>query len=782
MNKYLSIIISILVSPWSLIAQETPQRYDSIVKSLKLKEVVVQAKKIKQEGDTISYSAATYISKNDKSLEDLLKKMPGIEIKGDGQIVYNGKWINEFYIEGLNMLGGNYTVATKNINAQDIGTVQVLENHQDVKMLRGIERGNSPAINIKLKQRRLGIWSSTIYAAAGIQPEFTWDGSATLMNFSKNRQTIGVYKANNAGIDLRKEINAPKTFNNSFGTGIVAPTVPSLSDRYAYRNNSQSVSLNQLFKLSDDETLTFNVNYLYDKEKRESGDKTTYLSDSVSNYVFDESNVANFRQHFVGANSVYNNNGSKVYLKNTFSAKASFPDGKGIINKDILQDFSGHSLTFNDVLNFNYRKGKGGISNATFRVGYDDRKGNLWIPGSEMSQMVRQQNFTAKGSGSLVALSVPYVMFNLNAGFNAGWQRAHTDFERFANPNIYGDQQIWQLGAYLSPRLFVHKGQKWQWSLQVPVGFLYYNSDDNGWDYHKTMLSLTPYTYLSYKMSDKWTYELIVQCQESLPSALSLMADKRLMNYRTTMSNRDHVEARYNRTLKANLNAGYKSVFDMVFANLTLTYALIRNTGSSNYEINDGMVDYYRLPFSTDTRLWQFDQTFSKGFFKWNSKVSESLSMGISDGDYYVKEQPHTGKNLFLRAELSYNASFTRWLSFQTKNELGVNRTYTDGRAQDNTKVTFTDATSLSVWPFKDINVTPAVIFHHNNYTSSYRSNVFLDCSIEYTLKSVILSLQGINLLDNRVFRRYSDNGIITHSSEFRLRGRTLLLGIRLRL
>jgi len=74
--------------------QPTNEQLDSIIKSLELQEVVVTAKRIRQSGDTISYSAATYRSKNDKTLEDLLRKMPGIEVKADGQITYNGQWIN----------------------------------------------------------------------------------------------------------------------------------------------------------------------------------------------------------------------------------------------------------------------------------------------------------------------------------------------------------------------------------------------------------------------------------------------------------------------------------------------------------------------------------------------------------------------------------------------------------------------------------------------------------------------------------------------------------------
>ena len=116
--------------------------------------------------------------------------MPGIEVKADGQISFNGQWINEFYIEGLDMLGGNYGVATRNIDARDIGTVQVLQNHQDVKMLQGVKSGNAPAMNIKLKQNALGIRTSTLQAAIGSQPDFSWDASASLMNFRRKAEHL----------------------------------------------------------------------------------------------------------------------------------------------------------------------------------------------------------------------------------------------------------------------------------------------------------------------------------------------------------------------------------------------------------------------------------------------------------------------------------------------------------------------------------------------------------------------------------------------------------------
>lgn len=762
-------------------AQQTNEQLDSIINALELKEVVVTAKKIKQSGDTISYSAATYRSKNDKTLEDLLRKMPGIEVKADGQITYNGQWINEFYIEGLDMLGGNYGVATRNINANDIGSVQVLQNHQDVKLLQGVKTGNAPAMNIKLKQNALGIWSSTVLAAIGNQPDFSWDASANLMNFRRKAQNISVYKTNNVGNDLRQDVGAPLTSSSTFGTGILFPETPSLDNRFAYRNNTHSLSVNQLFKLNDDQTLTFNLNYLFDKEKRNATEQTIYLADSVSRYVIDESNRTDMRQHFIGGHAVYKLNGKNHYVKNSFAASASFPRGDGSINDLIQQHFSGYSLNLDDALKMNYKTAHGGIGEASLHINYSDKRGTLRILDMAMAQMVRQRNFSADGAASVVALAVPHFMFNLNAGFDAGWQQAKTELDLSQNPGS-GNQRTWNIGAYVTPKLFLHYGQRLQWLIYVPVGVKYYNSADGAWEYDKTFLSLKPYTNITFKPSERLSFSLTSMLEESMPEPLSLMVQRRYIDYRTTISNPYQFEAKIDRTVKTALSASYTSVLDMLFGGVALSHAYVRDELSNGYEISDDVIDFIRFPYTTGSSIWQGEQTFSKGFFRWNSKISESFAIGTSRSEYYVDDAMHTGRSNYLRAKLSFNASFVRWITFDTSNEFSLSKTFTDGAANGNAKHTFTNVTSLVLWPCKQLSITPSVMYYYNDYSTNYRNNAFLNCNIEYTIGNTILSLNCSNLLNSRVFRRFNDNGIIQYSSQYRLRGRTTMMGVRFKI
>ncbi len=759
-------------------AQQTSEQIDSIIRTLDLQEVVVNARKIHQSGDTISYSAATYRGKSDKTLEDLLRKMPGIEVKADGQITYNGQWINEFYIEGLDMLGGNYAVATRNIDANDIGSVQVLQNHQDVKLLQGVKSGNAPAMNIKLKQNALGIWSSTLQTAIGTQPDLSWDASATLMNFRRKAQNISVYKTNNIGNDLLQDIGAPATFNSSYGTGMLFPDSPGLNDVYAYRNNSHSLSVNQLFRLNEDKTLAFNLNYLFDKEKRVATERTTYLVDSISRYVIDESNRACMRQQFIGAHAVYKLNGKESYIKNAFTAGASFPRGDGSVKDLISQRFSGHSLNIDDVLKINYKKKQGGIGEATLHAGYTDKYAILRLTDRGMAQTVRQRNLNIGGITSIIAVAVPHFMFNLNGGFDAQWQQAKTGLDSTENLTS-GNQRACQVGASITPKFFLHYGQRFQWLVYVPVGFEYYTSTDGGWEYDKMFFSFRPYTYFTFKPSERFSFSLTSTCEESTPAALSLMVQKRFIDYRTSISNPDHLEAKINRTVKTAFSASYQSVLDMMFGGMTLSHAYSRNSLSNGYEVTDDVIEYIRLPYATNGNIWQGDQTFSKGFFKWNSRISESFTIGTSQNEFYVDDAMHRGRSNYLRAKISFNASFARWVTFETSNEFSLSKTFTDGISNGSAKHTFTNATSFVIWPFRQLSLTPSVMYYYNDYSTSYRNNTFLNCNIEYSLGNTILSLKCSNLFDSRVFRRYNDNGIIQYSSQYRLRGRTIMLGVR---
>lgn len=103
-----------------------------------IKEIIVKAPKVRVQGDTITYDVRLFSKEGDRSIGDVLRRMPGIKTNENGQVSYNGTPINRFYIENSDMLEGQYGLATNNISNKEVGSVEILQNHQPVKALEGI--------------------------------------------------------------------------------------------------------------------------------------------------------------------------------------------------------------------------------------------------------------------------------------------------------------------------------------------------------------------------------------------------------------------------------------------------------------------------------------------------------------------------------------------------------------------------------------------------------------------------------------------------------------------
>ncbi|MDE5960871.1 MAG: Plug domain-containing protein, partial [Duncaniella sp.] len=151
---------SIEIAPTQITVPNRTGSYEIIVenRAVELKEVVVKSKKVYSQGDTINYNVGSFLSQTDQSIADVLKKMPGITVSDAGQVSYQGKPIKNLYIEGLDLMKGHYGIATNNIDPNNIATVQVLENHQDIKALKGLRPEEQASINLRLKEGVKGVF------------------------------------------------------------------------------------------------------------------------------------------------------------------------------------------------------------------------------------------------------------------------------------------------------------------------------------------------------------------------------------------------------------------------------------------------------------------------------------------------------------------------------------------------------------------------------------------------------------------------------------------------
>ncbi len=130
---------------------------------------VVREMPVSVKGDTIIYNADSFKNGTERKLEDVLKKLPGVEVNKDGEIEVEGKKVQKVMVEGKDFFDGDTKIATKNIPADALDKIQVLRNYNEVTNLKGLENNEeNVALNIKLKEGKKNFWFGDITAGVGV--------------------------------------------------------------------------------------------------------------------------------------------------------------------------------------------------------------------------------------------------------------------------------------------------------------------------------------------------------------------------------------------------------------------------------------------------------------------------------------------------------------------------------------------------------------------------------------------------------------------------------------
>ena len=130
---------------------------------------IVREMPVSIKGDTIVYNADSFKSGTERKLEDVLKKLPGVEVNSDGEIEVEGKKVTKLMVEGKDFFDGDTKLGVKNIPADAIDKVQVLRNFNENSILKSVENNqDNVAMNIKLKSGKKNFWFGDLTAGIGV--------------------------------------------------------------------------------------------------------------------------------------------------------------------------------------------------------------------------------------------------------------------------------------------------------------------------------------------------------------------------------------------------------------------------------------------------------------------------------------------------------------------------------------------------------------------------------------------------------------------------------------
>ena len=295
-------------------------------KSYELDEVVVKTAPITRRKDTLDYYVESFRQKDDYSIEDVLKRMPGIEVTTSGQILYQGSSINKLTIEGLDLMGDQYNQATQNMPAEAVSTIEVMENNQPIRALEGKIHSNHATLNIRLKKNYKMRPFGDAEVGAGGTPAI-WDGSLTGIQVAKKNQVLFTGALNNRGASLRSLQNGMSNFTGIYAQEqLPAPFLystttrrPPISPIYYLNNRSYFAGLNYMHAFTPYSTLRFNLLYNHEGETREDSTRCEYYAaDTISIY---ENNRQKSCEDVVKGQVRYELNGKKVYVENVLSGQ-----------------------------------------------------------------------------------------------------------------------------------------------------------------------------------------------------------------------------------------------------------------------------------------------------------------------------------------------------------------------------------------------------------------------------------------------------------------------------
>ncbi|HYE54918.1 MAG TPA: outer membrane beta-barrel family protein [Chitinophagaceae bacterium] len=167
-------------------------------KSHMLDEVTVTQERapVALKGDTVEYNAGSFKTKPNAVVEDLLKKLPGVQVDKDGKIKANGEEVKKVLVDGKEFFGNDPKVATKNLPADIVDKVQVFDKKSDQSQFTGFDDGNSEkTINLTVKpDKKHGMFGRATVAAGNKE---RYQGNINLNQFKGDRQMSLIGMANN---------------------------------------------------------------------------------------------------------------------------------------------------------------------------------------------------------------------------------------------------------------------------------------------------------------------------------------------------------------------------------------------------------------------------------------------------------------------------------------------------------------------------------------------------------------------------------------------------------
>ena len=765
-----------------------------------LKEISITVPPIQRNNDTISYNVSQFQSQSDRYIVDVLKKLPGVNVNENGTISYQGEAINKFYIEGRDLLGGQYNIASNNLSIDAVSQVQVLENNQHIKALKNVEFSDKAAINIKLKKGFISKPFGELEAGIGGFGSPLYSGQFFATQLGTTTQTIVNFKGNNIGKNIISEMEEKLDYNNLFASELLPEDLITLSalkqipiplNRYL-QNRTYLGGINNLIALSKDTELRINLSYgnnrlnqdFYLQQLFATGNGNLEINEQTSQLMKADNYIASI---------ILEHNSAKKYFKNTIKSAGKWGKNAMTIHSDnrrlkafnnnepiYIQNDLGGLLKFGNDQTINI--------NSFFR--YVDKTESLNSDMTDTISSKLQEKIYGESWIFKNKVNTAFYLFKqrLDIGALLSFQTNKIN-SKIAFQNIQGvdslqynfspiDNKFADFEISLLPTYQIKHNRSVITTINIPISYKDYQVKT----YKNKILSdnrviITPNISNNYKVNHLWELRTKVGYDWNYANYQTLLSNSYFQSYRAIYLPSDILGIRENLAISTDIR--YKDVVNMLFFNFTALYSI----NKLNY--------MYETDNSED---WSYYTTIKKNNYGKQILLASNISKTFIPIKTALTLSPFFFQNtsrLIQQGNLIKNKSNSTSLSLnvEVKAIRNTNITYlAKGKIvwQDNNlknKVYLKDwAQTLSIYYFPKKNID---LSFHSDYTISeirkreYISYFFLDIMAKYKYKQIEFGFSATNLLNKDTYSITYLSTVNSVYQKFPLRGREFLFSTK---
>ena len=779
----------------------TSQTIDFVLKEevYELKGVTVMARSIEKTGDTVEYFVDSFVGLEDKSIEDVLKKMPGIEVEGNGQILYQGLPIQKFYVEGMDLMDGQYATISKNLPHQSVASVEIYENHQPIQLLQDRIETDRASLNIKLSKDVTVTGSGEV--GIGAYP-LLWNANVTPMLFSEKVQMMASLQSNNIGKDLLNnnmisyyqdaDEEAPDADEE---LSIISSPIPLIEKSRYLDNTSHLANFNILVPISKTTQMRVNLSYINDLQKQNSSQQNTYFlpndtisyTETISNKIYDS---------YLKGDVAIDRNDKKAYVKDKIEFSKRWNKSYGyVLNNDenINQILNNQAMSVANDLRVLFPVGKYLLDFVSYNS-YDNLPESLNVepgvfeeifnvgkPYQKTSQHLDKERFFTNEALSGI-FTFGNIIVSSKLGISHYQNKVKTNLAVFPHENLLGyislinDVNHTYTKPYFSSRL-EYKLRRATFVLDLPLSLNHATTNNREEKQELTKVFLNPKLSFKYEFNNMFKINASGQYEQNIDNFENYYDNPVLSDYQSLLTMTAPMSV--SDLTRANVRFTFNQPFYAINSSLSYTYQHRNSDIIYKYDIDENGASYLQMIESPNTSDYHVINLNVKKFIS-VIKTTIGLKANLLHNTRHNILNGSLVENKNISASIMPNMMVTikHWAHFNYSFNFNNIQTFSEDVKKSDVNY-LRHYCKLNIFPHRDHLIT----LNSEIYSHLGKNYIYFDASYQYSIPKYKLDfeLKCNNIFNNKLYVSYYSGAFSIVESIYEIRPMEIFLSVKFR-